>query len=122
MSNKPPVNIDPSNEAKKAKRKAKSVEDILGIPKATGTRKGGRRRKQKCVVFRSTLAAAALSVSTEWINNRNRILLNESQAVRTPTKIMGTGYFGNDEEVISSIMVTDGEELLRATLAVHQTA
>ncbi|KAI8549795.1 hypothetical protein RHMOL_Rhmol06G0053100 [Rhododendron molle] len=122
MSNKPPVNIDPSKEVKKAKRKVKSVEDILGIPKATGTRKGGRKRKQKCVVFRSALAAAALSVSTEGINNRNRILLNESQAVRTVTKIMGTDYFGNDEEVISSIMVTDEEELLRAALAVHQTA
>lgn len=123
LSNKPPANIDPSKKAKKAKRKLKSVEDILRIPKATRTRKGGRRRIQKCVVFRSALAVAALSVSTEGINNRSKILLNESQAVRTVTKIMGTDhYFGNGEEVISSIMVTDEEELLRAALAVHQTA
>ncbi|KAI8535023.1 hypothetical protein RHMOL_Rhmol10G0142700 [Rhododendron molle] len=122
LSNKLLVNIDPSKETKKTKRKVKSVEDILGIPKATGTRKGGRRRKQKCVVFHSALAAAALLVSTEGINNRNRILLNESQAVWTVTKIMGADYFGNDEEVISSIMVTDEEELLKAALAVHQTA
>ncbi|KAG5547289.1 hypothetical protein RHGRI_013085 [Rhododendron griersonianum] len=75
-------------EAKKPKRKVKSVEEILGIPQARN-RKGGKRRKQKCVVFRSALAAAALSVSTEGINNRNRILLNESHAMWTVTNILG---------------------------------
>lgn len=38
------------------------------------------------------------------------------------TKIVGTDYLGNDEEVISKIMVTDEEEELRATLLAHSTA
>ncbi|KAG5525843.1 hypothetical protein RHGRI_032211 [Rhododendron griersonianum] len=78
--------------------------------------------KQECVVFRSAIAAATLSVSTEGIINRNRIVLNESQAVLwTVTKIMETDYLGNDEEVISKIMVTDEEEELRASLEAHPT-
>ncbi|KAG5547287.1 hypothetical protein RHGRI_013083 [Rhododendron griersonianum] len=93
-SNKISVTIDSSKEAKKPKRKVKSVEEILGIPQARN-RKGGRRRKQKCVVFRSALAAAALSVSTEGINNRNRILLNESHACHMDGyKYLGNGLFG----------------------------
>lgn len=60
------------------------------------------------------MAAVALSVSTEGINNRNRILLNEAEAVLTVTKIMGEDHLGNEEEIISKIMVTDEE---RARLA-----
>ncbi|KAG5561225.1 hypothetical protein RHGRI_004298 [Rhododendron griersonianum] len=56
------------------------------------------------------------------INNRNRILLNESQAVWTATNILGTDYLGNDEKVISNIMVTDEEELLSAAITVHPSA
>ncbi|KAI8562171.1 hypothetical protein RHMOL_Rhmol03G0014000 [Rhododendron molle] len=100
----------------KPKRKQKSVEEILGIPKPSTKRKGGRRKKQKCVVFRSAIAATALSVSTEGIIIRNRILLNESQAAWTVTRIIGADYLGNDEEIISKIMVTDEEEELRAAL------
>lgn len=66
------------------------------------------------MVFRSAMAAVALSVSTEGINNRNRILLNEAEAVLTVTKIMGEDYLGNEEEIISKIMVTDED---RARLA-----
>ncbi|KAG5547642.1 hypothetical protein RHGRI_013364 [Rhododendron griersonianum] len=104
-----------------AKRKYKSVVEILGIPKTPRNKKGGRRSKQKCVVFHSAIAAAALSISTDGINNRNRILLNESQVVWTVTKIMETDYLGNDEEVINKIMVTDEEEDLRAALLIPPT-
>lgn len=94
----------------------------MRIPKGCKKGKGGRRKKQKCVVFRSAIDAAALSVSSDGINNRNRIILNESQAAWTVTKIVGTDYLGNDEEVISKIMVTGEEEELRATLLAHSTA
>lgn len=94
----------------KGKRKQKSIEEILGLSKTNGVKRGGKRGKQKCVVFRSAVAAAALSVSSEGINNRNRILLNEAQAVWTVTKIMGEDYMGNDEEVISKIMVMEEQD------------
>ncbi|KAG5558656.1 hypothetical protein RHGRI_008566 [Rhododendron griersonianum] len=39
----------------------------------------------------------------------------------SPMEIMGTDYLGNDEEIISKIMVTDEEEELRAALMAQQT-
>ncbi|KAI8561024.1 hypothetical protein RHMOL_Rhmol04G0303500 [Rhododendron molle] len=115
-SSPPSVTDVITKEVCKPKRKQKSVEEILGIPKPSTKRKGGRRKKRKCVVFRSAIAAAALSVSTEGIINRNRILLNESQAAWTVTRIIGADYLGNDEEIMSKIMVTDEEDELRAAL------
>lgn len=50
------------------------------------------------------MAAAALFVSSEGINNRNKILLNEAQAVLAVAKIMAEDYLGDEEEVISKIM------------------
>ena len=97
----------------KPKRKQRSIEEILGIPKSVKSKRGGRKSKQRCVVFRSAMAAAALSVSTEGINNRNKILLSESKAAWSVTKILGIDYMGNDEEVFSRIMVTDEEAELR---------
>ncbi|GFY93080.1 hypothetical protein Acr_08g0014760 [Actinidia rufa] len=70
----------------KPKRKQRSIEEIFGIPKSVKSKKGGRKSKQRCVVFRSDMAAAALSVSTDGINNRNRILLSESKAAWSVTK------------------------------------
>ncbi|XP_057487415.1 uncharacterized protein LOC130773499 isoform X1 [Actinidia eriantha] len=93
----------------KPKRKQRSIEDILGLPKHIKTKKSGRRGKQKCVVFRSAMAAAAFSVSAEGITNRNRILISEAKAAWNVTRILRTDYMGNDEDVISRIMVTDEE-------------
>ena len=62
------------------------------------------------------MAAAAMSVSTKGIINRNRIVLSESKAAWSVTKILGTDYMGTDEEVISRIMVTDEEAELRFVL------
>ncbi|GFY90564.1 hypothetical protein Acr_07g0007610 [Actinidia rufa] len=70
----------------KPKRKQRSIEKILGIPKSAKSKKGGRKSKQ-----------------------RNRILLSESKAAWSVTKILGIDYMGNDEEVLSRIMVTDEE-------------
>ena len=100
----------------KPKRKQKSIEEILGLSKPIKSKKGCKRGKKRCVVFRSAMAAAALSVSTEGITNRNRILLSESKAAWSITKILETDYMGDDEEVLSRIMVTDEEVELRAVL------
>ncbi|KAF7148022.1 hypothetical protein RHSIM_Rhsim03G0061100 [Rhododendron simsii] len=81
------------------------------LKEAKNTKNGGGRKKQKCVVFR---AAAALSVSSKDIRNRNRLIrLDVAQAAWTVTKIIGADYMGN-EEVVSKIMVTEeqDEELL----------
>lgn len=91
-------------------RRFKSVEDILKLPKSKSR---GGRKKQKCIVYRSAIAATALSVasiSSGGIKNRNRIILNEEEAVWTVTKIIGEDYLGNDEEVFSKIMVADSLE------------
>ncbi|GFS33349.1 hypothetical protein Acr_00g0027860 [Actinidia rufa] len=110
--------------ADKPKRKQRSIEDILGLPKHLKAKKSGRRGKQKCVVFRSAMAAAAFSVSTEGITNRNRILISEEKAVWSVIRILGTDYMGNDEDVISRIMVTDEEAELGDVLvdSVHVDA
>lgn len=67
--------------------------------------------------YRSAIAAAdlsSLSVSSEGITNRNRILLNEAQAVWSVAKIMGEDYMGDDEEVISKIMIMEEQDDERA--------
>ncbi|KAG5564401.1 hypothetical protein RHGRI_000556 [Rhododendron griersonianum] len=69
-------------ESGKTKKK-KNLVEILGYPiqSLPAKNRGGRKKKNKSVVFRAAATAIALSVSTEGISNRNRILLNESQAV-----------------------------------------
>lgn len=96
--------------AEKRRRKHKSLEELQIIPNSN---RRGRRKKQKCVVFRSAIAAAALSVSSissGGIKNRNKLILNEEEAVRTVTKIVGEDYLGSDDEVLSNFMVTDSLE------------
>lgn len=104
-----------TNNKDKTKRKLRSIEDVLGLSKPSRSRRG-RRAKQKCVVFRSAMAAAAISVSSEGIMNRNKILLSESKAAWSITKILGTDFMGDDEEVISKIMVTEEEAEQGSTL------
>lgn len=69
-----------------------------------GNYKGGRI-KQKCVVFRSAVAAASpsASVSMDTIANRNKTLLNEAKAIWAINKAAGIGYDGDEDEVISKI-------------------
>ena len=43
-------------------------------------------------------------------------MLSESKATWSVTKILGMDYMGNDDEVISRIMVTDEEAELRPVL------
>lgn len=95
----------------KGKKKRKTIDDILGFSKVSSQKHMGGRSKQKCVVFRSAVAAAALSasISSDGIANRNRILLNEAQANWAVNKSMGIGYEGDEAEVISKIAEMEAE-------------
>lgn len=100
------ANKNPINAAVKGvqgKRNRKNINEILGFSKVNTGNKG--KKNKKCVVLRSAVAKAALSasISSEGINNRNRILLNEAQAIWTVDKIMGLSYDGDENEVISKI-------------------
>lgn len=100
------ANHNPINAAVKSiqgKRNRKNIDEILGFSKVVRGSKG--KRNKKCVVLRSAVATAALSasISPEGINNRNKILLNEAQAIWAVDKIMGLSYDGNEDEVISKI-------------------
>lgn len=89
--------------AEKLKKRKKSIEELIGIPKI---KRGGRKSKKGTLV-RSAIASAALSISSEGIRNRNRIILDEEEAARTISNIIGEEYLGIDEEVISKFMVTN---------------
>ncbi|KAI8552569.1 hypothetical protein RHMOL_Rhmol06G0277100 [Rhododendron molle] len=103
--------------ARKSKKKSLVVE-ILGYPIATPpvVNRGGKKKKNKSVAFRAAAVAVALSISSEGISNRNRILLNESQAVWQVNKMMKIGYKGSEDEVISKIMDMEQEDDDRAAL------
>lgn len=92
----------------------KSIEEMPGIP--TSKKRGGikKPKKQKCVIFRSVVAAAALSIASESISNRKKIHLNEAQVAWLINKIMGLDYEGEDDEVISRIMIMEAEDEERA--------
>lgn len=86
--------------AEKIKRRKKSIEELIGFPKS---KKGGRKIK-KGVLLRSAIASAALSISSEGFRNRNRLILNEDEAARSVSKIIGEDFSGDDDEVISKLM------------------
>lgn len=89
----------------KGKRNRKSINEILGYTKVNAGTTNGRMNKKKCVVLRSAIASAALSasISSRDINNRNRILLDEAQAIRAVDKLFGISYEGDEDEVVSKI-------------------
>ncbi|KAG5539457.1 hypothetical protein RHGRI_019859 [Rhododendron griersonianum] len=103
----------------KGKKKRKSIHDILGFTKVNLVNNKGRKNKQKCEVFRSAIAAVALSasISSEGIVNRNRIILDEAQAIWECNKIMGMGYDGDEDEVISRLADMEAQDLDRADRA-----
>ncbi|KAI8552572.1 hypothetical protein RHMOL_Rhmol06G0277400 [Rhododendron molle] len=104
--------------ARYSKKKKNLVVEILGYPIATSpvVNRGGRKKKNKSVVFRAAAVAVALPISSEGISNRNRILLNESQAVWQVNKMIKIVYKGSEDEVISKIMDMEQEDDDRAAL------
>lgn len=89
----------------KGKKRRKNIDEVLGFSKVNNRNHKGGKNKNKCVVFRSAVAAAALnaSVSSEGIINRNRILLDEARTIWTVNKIFEIGYDGPEDEVVSKI-------------------
>lgn len=94
---------------KSSKGKKNSVEELIGIPRSE--KKG---KKKNSVVLRAAIATAALSVSSDGIKNRNRIILDEEEAACTMSKIIGEDYMGEDEEVMSKFMVLDAANTVKA--------
>lgn len=69
------------------------------------------------MLLRSAVAAAASeSISTEEILNRNNLILSEAQAIWECNKIMGIGYEGDENEVISKIVQMEKQD---AALSIH---
>lgn len=128
---------------RKGRRKVKPMDEILGkFNKIIFRRKGSKIRRSKGAIFRPAITAASLSISSEGINNRNRILLNKAQKVLEENltmglsyeeeagirnkaiaqwdfeKSLGVSYDGDEEEVISKIaeMEKNDEARYRAML------
>ncbi|KAI8566658.1 hypothetical protein RHMOL_Rhmol02G0058800 [Rhododendron molle] len=84
----------------KGKKKRKTIDDILGFTRVSSFNNKSRNNKPKCAVYRSAVAALALSasLSSDGVINRNRIILDEAQAIWTCNKIMGLVYDGEEDE------------------------
>lgn len=96
----------------KGKKKRKTINEILGYSKV---KKGNEKGRKKCVLFRSAIVVATLlaSISSNRINNRNRILLDEAQAIWQVNKLY-MNYDGDEEEVISKIAELRAQDNMRA--------
>ncbi|KAI8530680.1 hypothetical protein RHMOL_Rhmol11G0078400 [Rhododendron molle] len=68
---------------------------------------------------RSAIVALALStsISSDGVINRNKIILDEAQAIWTCNKIMGLGYDGEKDEVITKFAAMEAQDLDRADKA-----
>ncbi|KAH7861656.1 hypothetical protein Vadar_029023 [Vaccinium darrowii] len=108
VSSGPPLIVSDGGLGKSSTsgRRLKSWEEILGVKEIDEDGRGGgrRRRKTKQVVFRSAAAAVSLTLSSEGIRNRNRILLDEAQAVWAMGKIVGGKAASSENEIISKLV------------------
>ncbi|KAI8543397.1 hypothetical protein RHMOL_Rhmol08G0214300 [Rhododendron molle] len=97
----------------RGKKKRKTIDDILGLTKVNSLNNKSRNNKPKCAIYWSAVAALALSafISSNGVSNRNRIILDEAQAIWTYNKIMGLGYDGEEDEVISKFADMVAEDL-----------
>ncbi|KAI8565684.1 hypothetical protein RHMOL_Rhmol03G0279900 [Rhododendron molle] len=100
----------------KGKKKRKTIDDILGFTRVSSFNNKSRNNKPKCAVYRSAVAALALSasLSSDRVINRNRIILDKAQAIWTYNKIIGLGNDGEEDEVISKLADMVAEDLVRA--------
>lgn len=98
---------------KRLKRRKLNLVEILGIPAPSPSVKnrGGRKMKNKSVVFRGAAAAMAYQYQ---LKASPRILLRESLAVWQVNKMLKIGYKSSEEEVISKIMAMEQDDDDRA--------
>lgn len=61
------------------------------------------KRHKLTAIFKSVVAAISLSISSEGINNRIIIILNETQAIWDIDKSLGNCYDRDEAEVVSKI-------------------
>ncbi|KAH7862757.1 hypothetical protein Vadar_009108 [Vaccinium darrowii] len=92
------------------RRKKKPLEQILDCnsPESNPLRNGRRRKKIKQAVYRSAIAAASLSFSSDGIRNRNKILIKKAQEIWSLGKTVGGEATGPEEEVISRLAEMEG--------------
>ncbi|KAI8522486.1 hypothetical protein RHMOL_Rhmol13G0001100 [Rhododendron molle] len=108
----------------KGKKKRKTIDDILGFTRINSFNNKSRNNKPKCAVHRSAITALVLSasISSDGVINRNRIILDEAQTIWTCNKIMGLGYDGEEDKVISKFADMVAEDLDRADKVADQLA
>lgn len=101
---------------KRLKRRKLNLVEILGIPAPSPSVKnrGGRKMKNKSVVFRGAAAAMAYQYQLKASPTETRILLRESLAVWQVNKMLKIGYKSSEEEVISKIMAMEQDDDDRA--------
>ncbi|THG01861.1 hypothetical protein TEA_029465 [Camellia sinensis var. sinensis] len=97
----------------KRKSKRKLLQQVLGnFAAGDKLRRGGRKKGGKSVTLRSAAAALSLSLSSDAIANRNRILLNEAEAVWKIGKLLDLHSDEHDDEVVSKIKEIQGANVI----------
>ncbi|KAA8530959.1 hypothetical protein F0562_005674 [Nyssa sinensis] len=100
---------------KKRAAKIKLMEEILNIISRERRRAGkSLKGKHNRVIFKGAAAAMSLSVSSEAIQNCNRLLLKEAKAVWEMGNMLGIRYEGTDEEVVSKVAEMEKQDWVRS--------
>ncbi|KAI7986952.1 hypothetical protein LOK49_LG14G00970 [Camellia lanceoleosa] len=99
----------------KRKSKRKLLQQVLGnFTAGENSRRGGRKKGGKPATIRSAAASYSLSLSSDAIANRNRILLNEAEAVWQIGKLLDLHSDEHDAEVVSKIKEIQGPNVIVA--------
>ncbi|KAF7114134.1 hypothetical protein RHSIM_RhsimUnG0098100 [Rhododendron simsii] len=86
---------------KERKKEEFAQYEAMGFFRKSVRERGKTKRHKPKAIFLSAVAAMSLSISSNGIDNRNRIILDETQAVWVIDMItLGIGYDGDEGEVI----------------------
>ncbi|KAI8005852.1 hypothetical protein LOK49_LG07G00562 [Camellia lanceoleosa] len=97
----------------KKKSKRKLLQQVLGnISAGEKSRRCGRKKGGKPATFRPEASTISLSLSSDAIANRNRILLNEAEAVWKIGKLLDLHSDEHDDEVVSKIKEIQGPDVI----------
>ena len=72
-----------------------------------------KKKAQKGTVFRATVAAASISAPVDEGSRRNRIIVDEAQAVLQMGKYLGIDFGGKEKETIEKIIEWEEEDVRR---------